>query len=94
MKQLKLAALLFCLLSLNAFAEPDGKSKNSVMDFEAEVIDGEKKVPELFLQLDSDRSDVSTILYDRPNFNDFTPIHSYLRPTLSDPNRAAVGVKK
>jgi hypothetical protein len=70
------------------------KPGNTVMDFEAEVIDGQKKAPELFLQLDSEKAELNTILYDRRNFNDFQPVNTMLRPLFSDGKKPAVGGQK
>lgn len=73
-----------------AFAEPskEAAKKNTVMDFEAEVIDGQKKAPELFLQMDSEKAELNTILYDRKNFNDFALVNTQLRPTFSEVKKA------
>ncbi len=73
-------------------AEP--AKKNTVMDFEAEVIDGQKKAPELFLQMDSEKAELNTILYDRKNFNDFAPVNTQLRPTFSEVKKAGGPSKK
>lgn len=70
------------------------KPGNTVMDFEAEVIDGQKKAPELFLQLDSEKAELNTILYDRRNFNDFQPVNTTLRPLFSDGKKQALGEQK
>jgi hypothetical protein len=78
---------------VNAGAPVPAK-KNTVMDFEAEVIDGQKKAPELFLQLDSEKAELDTILYDRKNFNDFIPVNTRLRPLFSDGKKAATGDSK
>jgi hypothetical protein len=54
-----------------------------VMDFEADVIEGEKKAPDLFLQMDTDAADMSAVLYDRANFNDFHRTDRQYRPRLN-----------
>ena len=54
-----------------------------VMDFEADVIEGEKKAPDLFLQMDTDAADLSAVLYDRSNFNDFHRMDRQYRPRLN-----------
>ena len=59
--------------------------KNEVLDFEADVIEGEKKAPELFLQLDTETTDLGAVLYDRKNFNDFHANDRSRRPRLSSP---------
>lgn len=61
------------------------QKKAQVLDFEADVIEGQKKAPELFLQLDVQKPDLSSVLYDRKHFNDFHAIESKRRPRLSTP---------
>ena len=56
-----------------------------VLDFEGDVIEGQKKAPELFLQLDVEKADLSSVLYDRRDFNDFHAVDSKRRPKFSDP---------
>jgi hypothetical protein len=48
--------------------QPKGEN---LLDFEAEVIEGEKKRPELFLDIKAGDGDVGSGLYIRPNFDDF-----------------------
>lgn len=62
-----------------------GGKKPEVLDFEGDVIEGQKKAPELFLQLDVEKADLSSVLYDRRDFNDFHAIDSKRRPKFSDP---------
>lgn len=50
--------------------KPSGKQSN-VINFEEDVIEGERKNPNLFLQLDMGTPSMDTILYLRNNFNDF-----------------------
>ncbi|MBU6154168.1 MAG: hypothetical protein KGP28_07685 [Bdellovibrionales bacterium] len=74
------------MLSMTVEAVPvSAAEKNEVMDFEADVIEGEKKAPELFLQLDSDTTDLGAVLYDRKTFNDFHANDRSRRPRLSSP---------
>ncbi len=63
------------------------EKKNDVLDFEADVIEGEKKAPYLFLQVDVESADLSSVLFDRANFNDFHVVQSKRRPMFSDPKR-------
>jgi hypothetical protein len=65
-------------------AKPGG-SRPEVLDFEGDVIEGQKKAPELFLQLDVEKADLSSVLYDRRDFNDFHAVDSKRRPKFSDP---------
>ncbi len=78
--------LMFLVVSLAcsgsaAFAA----EKADVLDFEAEVIEGEKKAPELFLQLDTENTELGAVLYDRKTFNDFHANDRNRRPRLSSP---------
>ena len=77
------------LLVMVLFSSMSGTSlaadKNEVLDFEADVIEGEKKAPELFLQLDTETTELGAVLYDRKNFNDFHALDRNRRPRLSSP---------
>ncbi len=74
---LMLISLSLLLFEVSAQAE--------VFDFEGDVIEGSKKAPELFLQLDVEKPDLSAVLYDRKDFNDFHINDSKRRPMLSAP---------
>ena len=53
-------------------AEKPGKKGNpSVLDLEAELIEGERKAPDLFFQLQPGTPNLDAILFQRTNFNDF-----------------------
>lgn len=71
-------------LSTLSFAE-DKKDKIETLDFEADVIEGQKKSPELFLQLDVQQLELNAVLYNRKSFNDFHSVDHKRRPWLSDP---------
>lgn len=71
--------LASCLISHFSFAE-------DVMDFEADVIEGEKKAPDLFLQMETETTELSPILFDRKNFNDFNGVDRKFRPRLNAPS--------
>ena len=79
--QLLLSSLLF-IYSATAFAQTP---KPDVFDFESDVIEGQKKAPELFLQLEMESTDLSAVLYDRKNFNDFSAVDLKRRSLLSKP---------
>lgn len=81
---LLLATLLFSSLPEASRAA----DKNEVLDFEADVIEGEKKAPELFLQLDTETTELGAVLYDRKNFNDFHALDRNRRPRLSSPKNS------
>jgi hypothetical protein len=67
-------------------AAPAGSPDNpSVLNFESDVIEGQKKAPDLFLQTDIHKPSLDSILYQRMNFNDFHSSDSKRRPRLSDP---------
>lgn len=63
-------------------AFPNETGKGALLDFEAELIEGERRSPEMFLQLDSDQMKLETILYDRKDFNDFHRPDRVRRPSL------------
>jgi hypothetical protein len=75
---LAIIATLFQVSALSA-------EKNEVLDFDADVIEGEKKAPELFLQLDTETTELGAVLYDRKTFNDFHASDRSRRPRLSSP---------
>lgn len=56
------------------------KNKPGVLDFEAELIEGERKSPDLFLQLQSGTPNLDAILFQRTNFNDFHNVEKKRRP--------------
>ncbi|MBY0469930.1 hypothetical protein K2X30_02100 [bacterium] len=60
-------------------------ANTQVLNFESDVIEGQKKAPELFLQTDTNRQALDSILYQRSNFNDFHAVDSKRRPRLADP---------
>ena len=51
-----------------------------VLDFEAEVIEGERKTPNLFLQLEAETPNLDTVLFQRENFNDFHLLEKARKP--------------
>lgn len=66
-------------------AQPQAQQKKAeVLDFDADVIEGQKKTPELFLQTEVDRPSLEAILYQRRDFNDFHAVDSRQRPRFSD----------
>ncbi len=72
----------------NAQAQPaKSKSQANVLDFEGDVIEGQKKTPEIFLQTEVERPTLDTVLYQRRHFNDFHKSDSRQRPRASDPPR-------
>lgn len=53
---------------------------SAVLSFEADVVEGEKRRPDLFLQTDVEDLSLDNILYIRRDFNDFHSIDSKRRP--------------
>ena len=56
------------------------KQGENLLDFEAEVIEGEKKRPELFLDIKAGDGNVGSGLYLRPHYDDFFVVDKRRRP--------------
>src|SRR5688572_26301547 len=70
------ALWVLCLfLSAAVFAK-----RETVLDFEGDVIEGERKTPDLFIQLETDQQDTKGVIFKRRNFNDFHVLDSKRRP--------------
>lgn len=54
----------------------------AVLDFEADVIEGEKRKPDLFLQMEGGAASMESILYSRDDFNDFKEVDQKMRPKV------------
>ena len=68
--------LFFCL-GIPGFAlAKDG----GVLDFEAEVIEGEKRKPDLFIQMEGGVENMDSVLYSREDFNDYHEADRKWRP--------------
>lgn len=70
-------------ISLVSFAQnnpPNSKTQTQVLDFEADVIEGDKIRPDLFLDLKSDDLIIDDLLYLRPNFDDYYKLDTTKRP--------------
>ncbi|MEK6773866.1 MAG: hypothetical protein AABY64_07990 [Bdellovibrionota bacterium] len=50
------------------------KSEGNVLDFEGEVIEGERRRPDLFLQMSIDNVKFDSLIYQRDDFNDYLDI--------------------
>ena len=76
------------LLSVPTFAQDAGqmlpksskKEKMNVLDFEGEVIEGERKKPDLILQVAPQDLNFDNLLYNRSDFNDFLEVDQNTRP--------------
>ncbi|AZZ37421.1 hypothetical protein CIK05_11655 [Bdellovibrio sp. qaytius] len=69
-----LLILLFSVISISV------QAAENVIDFEGEVIEGERKRPELFLQLTNTDMDLGDIIYIRENYNDYLASDRYMKP--------------
>jgi hypothetical protein len=56
------------------------KAKSNVLDFEADVIEGERVAPSLFVQMDLGAPKLDTLMFQRKNFNDFHSIDMRRKP--------------
>ena len=74
--------LLALLLALPAWAQNTANkgAKSNVLDFEGEVIEGEKRRPDLFMQTNTQDLTLDNILYQRNDFNDFLSVEAKRRP--------------
>lgn len=53
-----------------------GKKENvgAILDFEGEVIEGERRRPDLFLQISIDNIKFDSLIYNRDDFNDYLEV--------------------
>lgn len=56
------------------------KEGPAVLDFEADIIEGERKNPQLFLQLGAETPDLDAVLFQRKDFNDFHDVEKKRKP--------------
>lgn len=80
-------AMLIVMLLTSSVALAAGKEE--VLDFDADVIEGQKKTPEVFFQMEVEKPALDAVLYLRKDFNDFHAIDSRQRPRQSEPPRRA-----
>ena len=71
--------ILIILCSPFAFSN---ETESNVLNFEADVIEGERKNPNVFIQLDIGTPNLDTVLFQRSNFNDFHAQDKNRRPLL------------
>ena len=55
---------------------------SNVLDFEADVIEGEKRKPDLFIQMEGGAETMDSVLYSREDFNDFHEMDRKWRPKV------------
>jgi hypothetical protein len=60
-----------------------GRKKTSTLDFDADVIQGNRKSPDFFLQGESQRIGTDAFVFIRNDFNDFHAADRVRRPHLS-----------
>ena len=60
--------------------ETPSKDEGGVLDFEGDVIEGQRKRPDLFLQSEVQNLTLDAILYLRKDFNDFHQVDRNRRP--------------
>lgn len=66
--------LSLVLVSSAATAQKKNREEGQILDFEGEVIEGERQRPDLFLQISTDELTFDSLLYLRPNYNDYVEI--------------------
>ena len=54
--------------------------ETNILDFEADVIEGEKRKPDLFLQMEGSTDSLDAILSSREDFNDYHEVDRRWRP--------------
>ncbi|MBI4925531.1 MAG: hypothetical protein HY843_06360 [Bdellovibrio sp.] len=69
------------------------KQQGSVLDFEADVIQGERQKPDIFLQLSKQNQTLESIIFMRKDFKDFHNLEKNWRPSYLE-LRKAPEVKK
>lgn len=84
---LHLFSLMILILPVLCFAQSDAKkqskatpSSSNVLDFEADVIEGERTAPSILIQMDLQSPNLDTLVFQRKNFNDFHLIDMRRRP--------------
>lgn len=59
------------ILSVRLFAQTENTNVSETQNMDAEVIEGEHKKPELYLDLKSSEVKFDDVIYNRSDFNDF-----------------------
>lgn len=60
--------------SPNAAAVGKKENVGAILDFEGEVIEGERRRPDLFLQISIDNIKFDSLIYNRDDFNDYLEV--------------------
>lgn len=89
----KYVILIFSLVLVDSWAKgqstPETKkpakvAKDVVIDFDADVIEGERKVPDIFISTEIGAPNIESVVYFRKNFNDFHRLEMKSKPTYSN----------
>ncbi len=64
---------------------PKSQANPKVLDFEADVIEGERKLPSLFLQMEIETPNLDAVIYRRKNFNEFHVLEVDRKPLYKKP---------
>jgi hypothetical protein len=64
--------------------KPSKVAKDVVIDFDADVIEGERKVPDIFISTEIGAPNIESVVYFRKNFNDFHRLEMKSKPTYSN----------
>ncbi|MFL5813141.1 MAG: hypothetical protein ACJ763_06150 [Bdellovibrionia bacterium] len=80
---------------------PSSRIAPSVLNFDADVIEGEKSNPDLFIQLGNQQPSLQAVIYGRKNFNEFQkheapwkPVYREVTPTGTSNGKSAVRPSK
>jgi hypothetical protein len=72
---------------------PAGRAAPNVLNFDADVIEGEKANPDLFIQLGTQQPSLESIMYGRKDFNEFQKYENRWRPIYREVNPPQVKSK-
>jgi hypothetical protein len=61
---------------------PKKAGQPNLLDFDGDVIEGERQSPNLFLQLQVENPDLDVLLYQRKDFNDYHALEKDRRPVF------------
>jgi hypothetical protein len=82
-----LIGLTILLLPTLSLSQSDAKkstkpasTSSNVLDFEADVIEGERTAPSILIQMDLQSPNLDTLVFQRKNFNDFHLIDMRRKP--------------
>lgn len=70
------------------------EKRSNVIDFDADVIQGERRKPEIFIQVGKERTNLESVIYGRNDFNDFAAVDRVWRPTYYEVPKAPSGSRE